>query len=151
MFWPRSACLGSTLAQSCLGSAHACSGSALLHQSKEAATPPPHWTDEVRLSLSMPEPMLSLSMLILATMSYPSQDVLQCSEHRSARSERPECSEHFWTLGTLFGHNTAACEPSSHFDKRRRWEARNTQHDDLPNPLASNRRLHPVAAIDRLH
>ena len=29
---------------------------------KEAAPPPPPWTDEVRLSLSMPEPMLSLSM-----------------------------------------------------------------------------------------
>ena len=46
------------------------------------------------LSLSMPEPMLSLSMLILAT--YPSansQHVLECSEHRSARSEHSECAE----------------------------------------------------------
>ena len=61
----------------------------------------PPATDEVRLSLSMHEPLLSLSMLILAT--YPSADsqhVLECSEHRSARSE------HFWTLGKLFRYNT---------------------------------------------
>ena len=86
---------------------------------RHSVCPPPPWTDEVRLSLSMhelslsmPEPMLSLSMLILAT--YPSansQHVMECSEHRSARSEcseHPEHSEHFWTLGTLFGYNTAA-------------------------------------------
>ena len=50
--------------------------------------------------ISMPEPMLSLSMLILAT--YPSansQHVLECLERRSARSERAECSQHFWTPG----------------------------------------------------
>ena len=54
------------------------------------------------LSLSMHEPMLSLSMLILAT--YPSakgQHVLECSEHRSERSERLERSEHFWTPGNV--------------------------------------------------
>ena len=51
------------------------------------------------LSLSMPEPMLSLNMLILAT--YPlanSQHVLECSAH-SERLERPERSERFWTPG----------------------------------------------------
>ena len=56
--------------------------------------------------LSLPEPMLSLSMLILATCPEHAQE---CSEHcsaRSERSERPERSEHFWTLGTLFGYNT---------------------------------------------
>ena len=44
--------------------------------------PPPPWTDEVRLSLrmhelslSMPEPMLSLSMLILATYPEAALDV----------------------------------------------------------------------------
>ena len=64
--------------------------------------------DMHELSLSMPAPMLSLSMLILAT--YPSQHVSDCSEHRSARSEssaRSERSERFWILGTLFGANTA--------------------------------------------
>ena len=49
--------------------------------------------------LSLPEPMLSLSMLILATCPEHAQE---CSEHcsaRSERSERPERSEHFWTPG----------------------------------------------------
>ena len=58
------------------------------------------------LRLSMPEPMLSLSMLILATCPEHAQE---CSEHcsaRSERSERPERSEHFWTLGTMFGNTT---------------------------------------------
>ena len=50
--------------------------------------------------LSLPEPMLSLSMLILATCPEHTQE---CSEHCSARSER---SEHFWTLGTMFGNTT---------------------------------------------
>ena len=55
------------------------------------------------LSLRMPEPMLSLSMLFLATYPWANrQHVPECSEHRSARSERsarPERSEHFWTPG----------------------------------------------------
>ena len=45
-------------------------------------SPPPPWTDEVRLSLSMyelslsmPEPMLSMSMLILATYPVAALDV----------------------------------------------------------------------------
>ena len=49
--------------------------------------------------LSLPEPMLSLSMLILATCPEHAQE---CSEQCSARSERsarPERSEHFWTPG----------------------------------------------------
>ena len=47
--------------------------------------------------LSLPEPMLSLSMLILATCPEHAQE---CSEHCSARSERS------WTLGTMFPANT---------------------------------------------
>ena len=61
--------------------------------------------------LSLPEPMLSLSMLILATCPEHAQE---CSEHRSARSERserPERSEHFWTPGTLFVYNTGSGRP----------------------------------------
>ena len=57
---------------------------------------------------SLPEPMLSLSMLILATCPELAQE---CSEHRSARSERlarSERSERSWILGTLFGYNTGA-------------------------------------------
>ena len=52
--------------------------------------------------LSLPEPMLSLNMLILATCPEPSQE---CSEHCSARSAR---SERLWTPRTTFGANTEA-------------------------------------------
>ena len=55
--------------------------------------------------LSLPEPMLSLSMLILATCPEHAQE---CSEHCSARSERSARSEHFWIPGTLFGYDTVA-------------------------------------------
>ena len=51
--------------------------------------------------LSLPEPMLSLSMLILATCPEHAQE---CSEHCSARSERsarPKRSAHFWTPGNV--------------------------------------------------
>ena len=51
--------------------------------------------------LSLPEPMLSLSMLILATCPEHAQE---CWEYCSARSER---SEHSWTLGTTFLAKTA--------------------------------------------
>ena len=55
--------------------------------------------------LSLPEPMLSLSMLILATCPEHTQ---KCSEHFSARSECSARSERSWALGTLFGYNTGA-------------------------------------------
>ena len=56
--------------------------------------------------LSLPEPMLSLSMLILATCPEHAQE---CSEHCSARSARS------WPLGTRFEANTVgSCEVSRH-------------------------------------
>ena len=53
--------------------------------------------------LSLPEPMLSLSMLILATCQEQAQE---CSEHCSARSERSARSEFFCIPGTMFPANT---------------------------------------------
>ena len=53
--------------------------------------------------LSLPEPMLSLSILILATCPGHAQE---CSEHCSERSARSERSERSWTPGTTFGANT---------------------------------------------
>ena len=64
--YPRSACLGSTLVQACLGSTRACSSLALM--------PPLHkglWPMQSidELCLSMPKLVLSLSMLVLARSS----------------------------------------------------------------------------------
>ena len=56
------------------------------------------------LSLSMPEPMLSLSMLILATCPERAQE---CLEHCSALSER---SARSWTPGTMFPANTGTAQ-----------------------------------------
>ena len=103
--WPRSACSGSTLAQ-------ASSAQSRSKQGGRGLPPLPcsHLGPRPMLSmheLSLPEPMLSLSMLILATCPEHAQE---CSEHcstHSERSARSECSERSWTSGTLFGYTTA--------------------------------------------
>merc|ERR1711966_438543 len=57
--------------------------------------------------LSLPEPMLSLSMLILATCPEHAQE---CSEHCLACSELSARSERSWIQGIMFPANTGSTQ-----------------------------------------
>merc|ERR1711966_219012 len=72
--------------------------------------------------LSLPESMLSLSMLILGHMSATCPGMFGTLFGTFGTfGTRPERSEHFWTLGTLFGNTTGPIQtaPQAENDPKR--------------------------------